>query len=52
VDTVYMILDAPEWLPDNQGHYASCHKKWHLAATDMYPCGKHQTMSHGCIVIV
>jgi len=29
----------------NQSHCASC-RKWGLAATDMCPCGKHQTMSH------
>jgi len=46
-------LDLPRcfWaLPNrfwtNQGHCASCQKKWGLAATDMCPCGKHQTMSH------
>ena len=26
----------------NQGHSASCQKKWGLAATDMCPCGKQQ----------
>jgi len=30
----------------NQGHCASCQKKRNLAATDMCPCGKCQTMSH------
>ena len=30
----------------NQGHRASCRKKWGLAATDMCPCGKCRTMSH------
>jgi len=33
-------------LQANQGHCASCQKKWSLAATDMCPCGKCQTMSH------
>jgi len=30
----------------NQGHCASCRKKWGLAATEMCPCGKCRTMSH------
>jgi len=30
----------------NQGHCASCQMKWGLAATNMCPCGKRQTMSH------
>ena len=30
----------------NQGHCASCQKKWGLATTNMCPCGKCQTMSH------
>ena len=30
----------------NQGHCASCQKKWGLAATDICPCDKCQTMSH------
>jgi len=29
-----------------QGHSASCWKKWGLAAPNMCPCGKRQTMSH------
>jgi len=33
-------------LQTNQGQYASYRKKWGLAATDMCPCGKCQTMSH------
>jgi len=32
----------------NQGHSAPCRKKWGLAATDICPCGKRQTMSHYC----
>ena len=28
----------------NQGHSASCQKKWGLAATDMCPCGKQQCL--------
>jgi len=32
--------------PTNQGHCASCWKNWGLAATDICPCGKRQTMSH------
>ena len=30
----------------NQGHCASCRTKWDLAAIDVCPCGKCQTMSH------
>jgi len=30
----------------SQLHCACCRKKWGLAATDMCPCGKRQTMSH------
>ena len=30
----------------NQGHCASCRKKWGLAATDMCPCSNRQTMLH------
>ena len=30
----------------NQGHCASCRKKWGIAATKMCPCGKFQPMSH------
>jgi len=42
-----MLLGTPEFcFQTNQGHCASCRKKWGLAATDMCPCGKCQTMSH------
>ena len=40
----YWALPNRFWT--NQGHRASCWKKWGLAATDMCPCGKRQTMSH------
>ena len=30
----------------DQGHCGSCWKKWGVAATDVCPCGEHQTMSH------
>jgi len=40
----YWALQNLFWI--NQSHCASCQKKWGLAATDMCPCGKHQTMSH------
>jgi len=30
----------------NQGHCASCHKKWRLATSDKCQCGKRQMMFH------
>jgi len=29
-----------------QGHCSACRRKWRLTDTDLYPCGKNQTMSH------
>jgi len=49
-DSIY--LDARRYwallnhFQTNQGHCTSCRKKWGLAATDMCPCGKCQTMSN------
>jgi len=29
-----------------QGHCGACRRKWRLTDTDLWPCGKTQTMSH------
>ena len=44
--SVSCVLQNLSQSQTNQGHCASCQKKWGLAATDTCPCGKRQTMSH------
>jgi len=44
-------LTRQQWSPLNrfravQGHFGACKEKWNQTATDLYPCGEKQTMSH------
>jgi len=47
-DSIYLEATRHSWITYGpiQGHSAPCQKKLGLAATDMCPCSKCQTMSH------